>query len=245
MGYMLRKWPPGRNTGLIKTLKVLNNLLRAHTAAFQAIHQTCQAKQKRPLVGLTKYVRIFQAQRKNLSNQAAAGIKDYLFNHYILDRIRGALDFIGLDYYTRELTRFNILKPGQFLRKNKFNQAKHVSDLGWEIYPKGIYLSLLKLKKYRLPIIITENGLADKKDTRRSQFIVDHLTWVYQAIGQGVDVRGYLHWSLLDNFEWAEGFQPCFGLVEVDYASQKRHIRNSAYTFARICKSNQINLLDY
>ena len=114
--------------------------------------------------------------------------------------------------------------------------------MGWEIYPRGIYLSLLKLKKYGVPIIITENGLADREDRRRSQFIIDHLIQVHRAIEEGVEVRGYLHWSLIDNFEWADGFRACFGLVEVDYATQKRSTRASGYTFAKICKTNQVLL---
>jgi beta-glucosidase len=194
-------------------------------------------------------MRIFHPYRKNsFLDRAAARFKDYFFNHYILEnisktspKIKGTLDFIGLDYYTRELTRLDILKPAQLIRESKINRGD-VSDLGWEIYPRGIYLSLLKLKKYGVPIIITENGLANREDSRRSQFIIDHLIQVHRAIEEGVDVRGYLHWSLMDNFEWAEGFRACFGLVEVDYATQKRSTRASAYTFAKICKTNQILL---
>ena len=248
-GYIQKTWPPGKNIG-VKILKVLKNMLQAHTEAYWAIHRTCQHfPNKNPLVGLTKCIRIFHPYRKNsLLDRAAAGFKNYFFNHYILGiisrcspKIKGTLDFIGLNYYTRELTRFDILKPAQLFRKSKINRGD-VSDLGWEIYPQGIYLSLLKLKRYGVPIIITENGLADREDRRRSQFIIDHLIQVHRAIEEGVDVRGYLHWSLMDNFEWAEGFRARFGLAEVDYATQKRSLRASAYTFAKICKTNQILL---
>lgn len=250
MGYLQKIWPPGKNTGL-NTLKVLKNMSQAHKQAYGAIHRTYQDfADKNPLVGLTKYMRIFHPHRKNsLLDRVAARFKDYFFNHYLLEeifrfspKIKGTLDFIGLDYYTRELTRLDILKPAQLLKESKSNRGGNVSDLGWEIYPPGIYLSLLKLKKYGVPVIITENGLADKEDKKRSQFIIDHLIEVHRAIEQGVDVRGYLHWSLMDNFEWAEGFRACFGLVEVDYASQRRSTRASAYNFAKICKTNQILL---
>lgn len=173
-------------------------------------------------------------------DRAAARFKDYYFNDYFLKKSKGALDYIGLDYYTRELTRLDIAKPAQLFKEGSANKEAAVTDLGWEIYPQGIYLALVKLKNYGLPIIITENGLADGADSQRAQFILNHLIQVHRAIEEGIDVRGYLHWSLLDNFEWAEGFRPRFGLVEVDYATQRRRIRVSAHTYAKICKTNAI-----
>jgi beta-glucosidase len=260
MGYIVKKWPPGRNIRL-KIIKVLQNMLRAHAQAYWAIHRTSQnfPDRKNPLVGLTKYVRIFQPYNKSsLLDRASARLKDYFFNHYILDiistgsmklplglgralpEIKKTFDFIGLDYYTRELTGFNLSRPSQFFRESNLCREGDVSDSGWEIYPEGIYLSLIKLKKYGVPVIVTENGLADKEDKKRSRFIVDHLIQVHRAMEEGIDVRGYLHWSLMDNFEWQEGFLPRFGLAEVDYATQKRTLRPSAHIFARICKTNQI-----
>jgi len=85
-----------------------------------------------------------------------------------------------------------------------------------------------------------ENGLADAKDEKRANFIINHLKWVHQAIKEGVNVRGYFHWSLLDNFEWDKGFEPRFGLIEVDYKTQKRIPRPSSKVYAKICKENTI-----
>ncbi|MEX2053295.1 MAG: family 1 glycosylhydrolase, partial [Candidatus Paceibacterota bacterium] len=120
------------------------------------------------------------------------------------------------------------------------NDNKSLSDLGWEIYPKGLYRVLLELKKYNKPIYITENGLADAKDEKRTKFIKDHLYWINRAIQDGIDVRGYLHWSLLDNYEWADGYWPRFGLVEVDYETLERKIRPSAYEYKKIIEANSI-----
>ena len=102
-----------------------------------------------------------------------------------------------------------------------------------------------------MPIYILENGLADADDSMRAKFIKDHLHWIHKAIQEGVDVRGYFYWSLLDNFEWDKGFWPRFGLVEVDYSAQggsasggntmERRIRKSAWEYAKICRSNKIN----
>jgi beta-glucosidase len=103
---------------------------------------------------------------------------------------------------------------------------------------------LKSLKKYNLPIYITENGLADADDTRRAKFIREHLVMVHRAISEGVDVRGYLHWSLLDNFEFPDvrGFWPRFGLIEIDYKTLERKVRPSALEYARICRKNELEI---
>lgn len=105
--------------------------------------------------------------------------------------------------------------------------------MGWEIYPRGIYRVLKDLKKYGKPVYITENGLADARDKQRAKFIRDHLKWIHKAIQEGADVRGYLHWSLLDNFEWDKGYWPKFGLIDIN-----RQVRPSAYVYADICRNN-------
>ena len=148
-----------------------------------------------------------------------------------MNKIRKHLDFIGLNYYFHNKIKF------PFLRRN---ENKITSDLGWEIHPEGMYWVLKWLKKYNLPIFITENGLADKEDKLRKNFIKDHLVWVHKAIKEGVDVRGYFHWSLMDNFEWDKGFWPRFGLIEIDYKTQKRIVRKSAYYYSEISKNNKI-----
>ncbi len=114
--------------------------------------------------------------------------------------------------------------------------------MGWEIYPRGIYNTLKYLSKYKKPLIILENGLADAQDDKRSDFIRNHLYYVHRAIQEGVDVQGYFYWSLLDNFEWAEGFWPKFGLYEVDRNTFERKPRESAKIYARICRSGKLEI---
>ena len=99
---------------------------------------------------------------------------------------------------------------------------------------------LIGYKKYNKPIYILENGTADRDDKMRPKYIKEHLTYVHKAISEGVNVRGYFHWSLLDNFEWAEGFWPRFGLFEVNYKTYERIPRLSAYAYAEICKKNEL-----
>ena len=112
--------------------------------------------------------------------------------------------------------------------------------MGWESYPEGLHRVLVDLKRFRLPVMITENGTCTDDDRNRWDFILGHVRMVAKAIQAGVPVLGYLYWSLLDNFEWARGFRPRFGLVEMDYVTQKRKVRESAWQYAEICRSNRV-----
>ena len=102
-----------------------------------------------------------------------------------------------------------------------------MTDAGWEIYPEGLYHVLRSVGRHGKPVMVTENGLADALDVQRGAFIVSHLRQVQRAIRAGVDVRGYFVWSLLDNFEWAEGYSQRFGLVRVDFPTLQRTPKES------------------
>jgi beta-glucosidase len=157
---------------------------------------------------------------------------------------KGTEDFIGLNYYSRDMIRFAPLNPMRFERVDLPNVWR--SDIGWEIYAHGIYRLLKDIQKRypRLPVLITENGLADAEDKHRGRFIQEHLRSVHQAISEGVKVEAYSHWSLLDNFEWAEGFEPRFGLCAVDYSTMRRTIRGSAKLYAKIARANALEMED-
>ncbi|TSC74845.1 MAG: beta-glucosidase [Parcubacteria group bacterium Gr01-1014_44] len=170
---------------------------------------------------------------KKINSELRVGIAKnnsyhWFWNFYFLNKIKNHQDFIGLNYY--------------FHRRFFKNKNKEISDMGWEIYPEGICHVLKELKKYKKPVYITENGLADAKDQKREKFIKEHLQWAHRALQEGVDLRGYMYWSLLDNFEWAHGFEPRFGLVEVNYETLERRIRPSAWEYAKICKANQLEV---
>jgi beta-glucosidase len=140
-------------------------------------------------------------------------------------------DFIGLNHYYHNRINYGFHR----------NEGKIACDRGYELYPKSIYFALKELKdRYNKTIYITENGLADAKDSRRPWYIVENLKYVHKAIAEGVDVKGYLHWSLMDNFEWDSGFWPRFGLIEMNYKTLKRIPRSSAYLFRDICKANGV-----
>jgi beta-glucosidase len=109
--------------------------------------------------------------------------------------------------------------------------------LGWDIYPEGLHNLLLQLKKYEVPVMITENGICTADDDLRWEFLQAHLKNIHLAMEKGAKVKGYLYWSLLDNFEWDKGFGPRFGLIDVDYSTFKRTVRESARKFGRVCKT--------
>jgi len=211
--YLRGKFPPQKKS-IFKYFKALNNLAKAHQLVYRSLHLVDLGCQ----VGITKNNWHF----KNIP------LVKYLRNDSFLNKIKDQQDFIGLNYY----------KHRQFPKKKNLP----ISDMGWEIYPEGIYYVLKDLKKYKKPIYITENGLADAQDKKRAEFIKDHLYWIHKAIKEDVDVRGYFHWSLLDNFEWDKGFWPRFGLIEVDYQTLKRILRPSAYQYAKICREDALKL---
>ena len=121
------------------------------------------------------------------------------------------------------------------------DQERELSDMGWVIYPHGIFDVLMDLSDFKLPIYITENGIAAKDDERRQRFLLEHLKEIHHAIQAGVDVRGYFHWSLLDNFEWAHGFEQKFGLVEVNFKTFERKLKTSGKMYGEISRTNSID----
>jgi beta-glucosidase/6-phospho-beta-glucosidase/beta-galactosidase len=121
------------------------------------------------------------------------------------------------------------------------NEHAEKTDNEWEIYPEGLYKSIMTAASYGYPVYITENGLADGADAKRAKFNCDHLREMVFAMEDGADVRGYLHWSLMDNWEWIDGYHPKFGLVEVDLATQERKVRPSARVLADVIASRSLD----
>lgn len=223
--YIKAAWPHG-TTNPFLYWRVLQRLIWAHKGAYRAIKKNNPSSQ----VSLAYNQSYFEAYKGRMMNRLLKKIADFIWNDYFLEKIKGFCDFIGLNHYHHSRVNYGFNR----------NENKIVSDMGWELYPESIYYVLIGLKKYKLPIYITESGLADALDTRREWFIRESLKNIHRAIAEGADVRGYLHWSLLDNFEWDKGFWPRFGLVEVDYKTLERKIRPSARAYGEMCKANGI-----
>jgi beta-glucosidase len=141
------------------------------------------------------------------------------------------LDWVGINYYTRGLYKHDATRPLIPITQIKGDLEKN--DLGWEIYPQGLTDLLVRVStEYtKLPIYVTENGMSENNDERRVAFYDGHLKAVKAAQEKGADVRGYFAWSLLDNYEWAEGYSSRFGIVHVDYETQKRTPKGSYRAF--------------
>lgn len=162
------------------------------------------------------------------------------------EKLKFDFDFIGLQNYTRMVARWSMWPPIVWANQvePKDRGVTETTEMGWEVYPEGIYKILKQFGKYGKEIIVTENGCAFPDvvennavhDKKRIQFFKDYLANVLKAKKEGVNITGYFVWTLMDNFEWAEGYHPRFGLVYVDFATQKRIIKDSGLWFKEFLK---------
>jgi beta-glucosidase len=162
------------------------------------------------------------------------------------------IDFLGVNYYTRRVVRD--FAAGGLPRVAEVRQrGAEYTEMGWEVYPQGLYDILARVHKEYAPreMYVTENGIATPdsldaqgrvRDSQRISYTRDHLLQVHRAIQEGVPLRGYLHWSLMDNFEWAEGYKERFGLIHVDYATGRRTPKDSARWYRETIAANGANL---
>jgi beta-glucosidase len=225
-GFNVGSWPPFKKFRLFKGFKVLNNLKRAHINAYKIIKD--KDKDEKCEVGVVKD-NIYIHSNKNIFNKIGAKIFRWYWNFYFLNGVKEYIDSIGLNYYFHS-----------YFGKDKPKLDK--SDMGWDLYPEGIYHTLIELKRYNVPLFIAEAGIADEEDKFRGQYIKDLVYWSHKAIEDGADVKGFMYWSLMDNFEWALGYDKRFGLIEIDYETKERKIRESAYEYKKICKDNALTL---
>lgn len=239
--YILGVWPPEAKS-LLKAKAVENNLVSGHIKAYNLLRKIYKKSGiPEPSISIAQNMQAFVPCTPDLKNRFAANLRDRWYNFGFLDKImrHKAMDFIGVNYYSRqlvELERWGIRNLAMDVCKNNHHPVKK-NSLGWDIYPEGLYGILLKLKRYSLPVIITENGISSQDDNLRWEYIHAHLKNIYLAMEKGVNVTGYLYWSLMDNFEWDKGFSPRFGLIDIDYTTYKRTVRESAVKFGQVCKT--------
>lgn len=217
--YILGWWPP-QHRSYLEALKVTLNLVKAHKRAYRIL----KAKKPSLNIGIAQQLANIQAKRPhNFFDQLSTKIMRYVWNWWFYNRIRKTQDFIGFNYYFTDYYR----------GVSRDNPEVPTNDLGWYMEPEGLYPIILRVwARYRMPIIITENGLADADDQYRQWWIGESIIAMERALSEGVKLVGYFHWSLLDNFEWAYGWWPKFGLVEVNRKTMERTIRPSALWFA-------------
>jgi beta-glucosidase len=226
--YLKGKIPPGR-TSLLELYSAAKGLVRGHIQAHAAIKRAHPSAQ----VGIAKHYMHFSPSRgTSLLDRLAARSVAHQFNHAMIQAMvkRGVLDFLGINFYSRVYVE---LFPSMSVFYED-RDGRGINDMGWEIHPRGLTEAILDMHRYRLPIYVTENGIDDRDDSRRAAYIHDHLAAALDAIDAGADVRGYLHWSLLDNFEWLEGYHPRFGLYGVDYATLERKLTGGGDYYRRL-----------
>ena len=235
MGYTLGQFPPGKR-GIRLTMRVMRNLMRGHAMAYRSL----KGRSPGCKLGVAKNVTLFDpANRWSPVDWLVARILEWLWNgswrrgvttgRMLGSRIpgaKGSLDFVGLNYYTHFLTGLFLPTATEELQ---FAKREHevATEFGYPMYAEGFRRAIEFVSGLGVPIEITENGVADAEDTLRPEHIRRHLWVVSEAIKEGHDIRSYHHWSLMDNFEWAEGYSMRFGLHAVDFQTQERTLRKS------------------
>ena len=262
-GYIEGIFPPlEQRPGPIDVAPVVAQLLRAHADAYRILHTDAEARGQSISVGLTQHTRAFEPWRNwHPLDRLAAGFVQQAFIwdvfdaiengiyamtdtdlNVIIDGLKGTQDYVGINYYGRFYVQMDVdaMAAGPMTHTHDpSDPAELISDLGWALYPIGFSTVLEEAwQRYQKPIQILENGIADaaQPDSLRQIFLVSHLREVWHAVNNlGIDIQGYFHWSHLDNFEWAEGFGPRFGLFAVDYDTDfTRTPRDSARVYAEI-----------
>ena len=256
-GYLRGNFPPGKSDmGLM--LKVEANLCRAHAAAYHLIHKlqpearVGYALHFRPQEAyhswfpLDKLMRNIKFQAINLAFPSAltTGVMRSPIGSVHIPQARGTQDYFGLNYYSVDTVAFDLRVPGELFSRSFFPPGSDLADAGMNSNaPEGFFWALKWAVKNHpsLPILVTENGIEDATDRIRPRYLAEHVHAMWRAVNFTFPVKGYFHWSLVDNFEWERGWTQRFGLWALDVETQQRTKRSSADLYAAICKENGLS----
>jgi beta-glucosidase len=215
-GYRWGKWPPGFRSRL-KAFRVFFVLRSLHRNSYQILKQH-GAK----TVGIAKSLIVFECTNKaNIFHRVQRAYKNYIWNKSFFAYAKQFHDYIGINFYIVEIVGPKI-------------KEYEKDDMGWEIRTRGLELALHEAKKFEKPIYVLENGIATRDDKKRVAYIESRTRDIKRALKKGIDIRGYFHWSLLDNFEWAHGYSKRFGLIAVDRESMKRKAKPSLKAYGTL-----------
>lgn len=274
VGYRDGRHAPG-HTNLDEAVAASHHLLLAHGLSVPVIRNNCRDAN----VGITLNLTPQVPASPSIADQKAAAWVDGYINRFFLDPLTGRgypqdivnsfgssmdfvqpgdmdtilapIDFLGVNYYTRNISRAEI--PEEENQPQTVFREGAITEMDWEVYPKGIYnlLGRLHFDYGFQSIFITENGAAfpdevnsngEVHDPARLAYLKEHLKMVNEAISIGVPVKGYFVWSLLDNFEWGFGYSKRFGIVRVDFETQKRTLKSSAKWYSRAIQANSADV---
>lgn len=252
--YIEGNFPPGKSS-LKSAFSVMSNLVKAHGLAYATI------KRIQPLsrVGTAINYRAFWP--KNPSNPLDTWMSNFLNNQYNesfmkaistgnlnfalkKERIKKSadtFDFVGVNYYSGDEIKFSLLEFKNYFHERSYPPLSEISENGFIAnVPMGFEKAIHWAVGFGKPIIITENGIEDSKDQLRPQFLIEHIHKLWRAVNLSVPIRGYFHWTLVDNFEWERGWSQRFGLWRLNISDQKRIRTKSVELYSQICKSNSL-----
>ena len=258
-GYFSGMFPPGKKDSQLSAV-VLKNLLEAHVKVYHALKKMENGPKSK--IGLVKNINQFDPWRRwHLLDWIISNAVNHFFNDSTIDFLRtgifkiripglawiyhknidaaGSTDFFGLNYYSHNHLKMQFSPQEPFTLQ--YPDGDILTDMPYTIYGEGMYRAIESVSILDVPIMITENGVADAADDRRKLYIQRYLYAVSRAIENGFNIQGYFYWSLMDNFEWAFGYDMKFGLYAVDYKTQERTLREGAREFIDIAKSEDIH----
>jgi beta-glucosidase len=239
-------------------MQVQANLIRGHAAAYRAIHEIQPesrvgfAHHHRPMTAkrtwspLDRLMRNVRYEGFNMAfpSGISSGVMKTPIGSYRIPEARGTQDYLGLNYYSADMVSFNIGKPGELFTHSEYPKDADMSTNNFLAnIPHGLFDTIKwAVKLYpNLPILITENGVEDADDKMRPRYIAQHIYQIWRAVNFNFPVKGYFHWSLVDNFEWERGWTQRFGLWGLDVETQRRIRRPSVDLYAEICKENGLS----
>ncbi|HSG42289.1 MAG TPA: family 1 glycosylhydrolase [Anaerolineales bacterium] len=257
IGYVLGDFPTKRQ-GARVAMRVIANMLRGHAAAYHAIHEmqpearVGYAHHYRPMVAKRKWSPLDQLMRKirydglnmGFPSGISTGVMKTPIGNYRVTEAKGTQDFLGLNYYSVDTVSFDITNPKEIFSHAEYPKDADMSETNFLAnIPDGFFDTIKwAVRRYpNLPIIISENGVEDSKDKMRPRYIAQHIHQMWRAVNFNWPVKGYFHWSLVDNFEWERGWTQRFGLWGLDVETQKRIRRPSVDLYAEICKENGLS----
>jgi beta-glucosidase len=232
-GYLMGNFPP-HHRSLSKTLDVLRNMSIAHNTAYTML----KVADKTKLVGISQNTALFEGT--NPLGWVVAKLLDNLFNKRPA-RLFEQVDFMGVSYYAHMICTPNLIS--EINHPGKLAKMGYPHDKMWAYKPEGLGMILRRLHhKYKKPIIITENGVCSSDDAVRIQAIKDYMRVIHDCIKDGVYVKGYIHWSTFDNFEWDLGPTYNFGLMRIDPETKDRIDTEAARFYEDVARNNAIDV---
>jgi beta-glucosidase len=253
-GYAGGQFPPGKNDTNL-AFRVMSNLVRGHAEAYRAIHEA----QPEARVGLAinyrsmspaswspldHWVARVQARIFNdlFPRAAMDGKAKFLFKSVYIPEAARTQDFLGINYYSRDYVSFDLRQAGELFGRRSYVKDADLSSTGFIANePEGFYQALKWGLQFNIPILVTENGVEDAEDRMRPRYLAQHIHQMWRAVNFNWPIKGYFHWTLVDNFEWERSWTQRFGLWALDTETQQRTKRRSADLYAEICRENGLS----